>query len=175
MEGGEDQFPGRGRRDALAGVVGARGVGQGELSGLLGGPQHLAEVGEEARMGAVACHLALGPPIPGLGSPARLASPTPRLGTWARRQEELVHWRLTPMQKHLRQPSGLRELRWKEPATHSLHRRPTTLFWRDRAGSCRVAHGRWGAWGALPAASGLIYPHSRPEPKARGALERARL
>ena len=53
-----------------------------------------------------------------------------------------MHWRLTPMQKHLRQPSGLRVLRWKEPATHSLHRRPTTLLCRHRAGSCRVAHRR---------------------------------
>lgn len=127
--------------------MGARGVGQAEPSGLLGGPQHLVEAGEEAGMGAVACHLALGPLIPGLGGPARLASPAPRLGTWARRQEELVHWRLTPMQKHLRQPSGLRALRWKEPATHSLQRRPTTLFCRDRAGSCRVAHGRQGGVG----------------------------
>lgn len=41
MEGGEDQFPGRGRGDALAGGVGACGVGQAELSGLLGGPKHL--------------------------------------------------------------------------------------------------------------------------------------
>ena len=118
-------------------------------------------------MGAVACPSALGPPIPRLGGPAPLASPPPRLGTWARRQEELVHWRLTPMQKHLRQPSGLRALRWKEPATHSLHRRPTTLFCRDRAGSCRLALGRRGQGGgwARPAASGLIYPHPRRNPR----------
>jgi hypothetical protein len=53
-----------------------------------------------------------------------------------------VHWRLTPMQKHLRQPSGFCELRWNEPSAHSLHKRPTTLFCRHRAGSCRIAHRR---------------------------------
>lgn len=86
--------------------------------------------------------LVLSPPSPGLGGPTRLPTHPSRVDTWARLQEELVHWRLTPMQKHFRQPSGLRALRWKEPVIHSLQRRPTTLFCKHRAGSCRMAHGR---------------------------------
>lgn len=120
--------------------MGACSIGQAELSGLFGGPKHL---GWEKRPGwGCGLGLALDPPSPGLGDPARLPNRSPRIGTWSRLQEELVHWRLTPMQKHLRQPSGLRLLRWKEPETHSLQRRPTTLFCRHRAGSCRMAHGR---------------------------------
>lgn len=61
------------------------------------------------------------------------------VGTWARLQEELLHWRLTPMQKHLRQPSGFCLLRWKKPSEHSLHKRPTTLFCGHRIMSCRMA------------------------------------
>lgn len=66
----------------------------------------------------------------------------PLVGTWARLQEELLHCRLTPMQKHLRQPSGFCLLRWKEPSEHSLHKRPTTLFCGHRVGSFRMAHRR---------------------------------
>lgn len=70
MEGGEDQFPRHGGRDAHVGGVGARGIDQIELSGLFGGPLHLRE---EKRPGW-GCDLGsvLGPPGRGLGSPASL-------------------------------------------------------------------------------------------------------
>lgn len=137
VEGRERQLPGCGGQDALTGGVGAGGIGQAELRGLFRGPKHL-------KMGNVWIRQGLGwwyppsvPPAPGVAVPSSCHT---LVGTWARLQEELLHWRLTPMQKHLRQPSGFCLLRWNEPSEHSLHKRPTTLFCGRRVGSCRLAH-----------------------------------
>lgn len=43
-------------------------------------------------------------------------------------QVELAHCLVTPMQKQRRQPSGLASDKWKNPALHSSHKAPATLF-----------------------------------------------
>lgn len=67
-------------------------------------------------------------------------------GTWSRLQEELAHCRETPMQKHLRQPSGLASLRWKVPAAHSSHCRPVTLGCKRGQGLGKQVLWGWGNW-----------------------------
>lgn len=58
---------------------------------------------------------------------------------WSRFQEELAHCFVTPMQKQRRQPSGLASDRWKNPALHSSHRAPATLFCTQRGNGVYTA------------------------------------